>query len=303
MTLRFSHPVLMAVFATVIVPAFTSCQEETKTPAAAAPTIAVDSVASQDGVMIYYDVRGQGERALVFVHCWSCDRTYWANQVDEFAKAYRVVTVDLGGHGQSGLGRENWTMAAFGADVAAVVKKLDLKNIVLIGHSMGGAVCIEAARCLPGRVVAIVGVDNFQSFRDKLSREEIDGWVAHFKPDFAATTAPFVRAMFPPGTDSTLVERIASDMASAPPDVAISAITETFLYDYRAALAEVRLPIRTISNDRYPTDTAGNAAIAASFSMRLMPGRGHFLHLEDPTTFNKLLHETLAEFWPQEKLR
>ena len=102
--------------------------------------------------MIHYDVHGQGDRALVFVHCWSCDtRTYWQNQVDEFAKDFRVVTVDLGGHGQSGMNRKEWTMAAFGADVAAVVNKLDLKNIVLVGHSMGGPVCLEAARRLQGR--------------------------------------------------------------------------------------------------------------------------------------------------------
>jgi len=288
------------VAAIILVTAFAlnACHKEVEKLATAEPTVIVDSVPSEDGLMIYYDVHGQGDRALVFVHCWSCDRTYWQNQVDEFAKNYRVVTVDLGGHGQSGPNRKVWTIAAFGADVAAVAKKLDLKSIVLIGHSMGGPVCIEAARRLPGRVVAIIGVDNFQSFGETLTKEQVDGWVAGFSPDFATATDPFVRSMFPAGTDSSLVNRIASDMASAPPDVAISAITETLLYDYRAALEEVRVPIRTISSDKHATDVKGNAAIAASFAIKLMPGRGHFLQLEDPGTFNRLLHETLAEFWP-----
>jgi pimeloyl-ACP methyl ester carboxylesterase len=275
-----------------------ACQKEAETPAATGPTVTVDSVASEDGLMVYYDMRGQGDRVLVFVHCWSCDRTYWQGQVDEFAKDYRVVTVDLGGHGQSGLTRQAWTMAAFGADVAAVVNKLDLKNIVLIGHSMGGPVCIEAARCLPERVVAIVGVDNFQDFSEKLTKEQVDGWAAGFSPDFAAATDPFVRSMFPPWADSSLMDRVASDMASAPPDVAISAITETLSYDYLAAMSQVRVPIRTISSDRFPINTEGNDTIAVSFAVKLMPGSGHFLHLEDPATFNRLLHETLAEFWP-----
>lgn len=292
------HIISRLVTAVTVVTAFllTACQKEAAKLAPAEPTVIVDSVPSEDGVMIYYDVHGQGDRALVFVHCWSCDRTYWQNQVDEFAKDYRVVTVDLGGHGQSGLNRKVWTMAAFGADVAAVVNKLDLKNVVLIGHSMGGPVCIEAARCLQGRVVAIVGVDNFQSFGEKMTKEEVEAWVAHLQPDFTPTVDFFVRSMFPAGADSSLVSRIASDMASAPPDVAISAITETLLYDYRAALVEVRVPIRTISSDKHATDVKGNAAIAASFGMKLMPGRGHFLQLEDPATFNRLLHETLAEF-------
>jgi len=298
MVSRFVIMKLVAVSILVAALMLAACQKKAETPAATVPTVTVDSVASDDSLMIYYDVRGQGDRALVLVHCWSCDRTYWQNQVEEFAKGYRVVTIDLGGHGQSGLNRQVWTMAAFGADVAAVVKKLGLKNVVLIGHSMGGPVCIEAARRLSARVVAIVGVDNFQSFGERLTKEQVDGWVAGFSPDFAASADPFIRSMFPAGTDSLLVNRIASDMASAPPDVAISAITEMLFYDYRAALSEVRLPIRTISSDKYPTDVVGNAAIAASFAVKLMPGRGHFLHLEDPATFNRLLHETLAEFWP-----
>jgi len=276
----------------------TGCQKQAETPAAAVPTVVVDSVASEDGVMVYYDARGQGDRALVFVHCWSCDRGYWQNQVDEFSKNYRVVTIDVGGHGQSGLNRQAWTMAAFGADVAAVVSKLGLRNVILVGHSMGGPVCIEAARRLPGQVVAIVGVDNFQNFHEKFTKEQVDGWMAAFRNDFVGATDPFVRSMFPAGADSMLVDRIASDMASAPPEVAISAISETVLYDYPSALAQVRVPIRTISSDKYPTDTTGNGALAVSFAVKLMPGRGHFLQLEDPVTFNRLLHETIAEFWP-----
>ena len=95
-----------------------------------------------------------------------------------------------------------------------------------------------------------------------------------------------------------LVERIVTDMAAAAPEVGVSAIGELLGYDYRSALAEVRLPIRTISSDKYPTNVEGNQAIAETFEIRLMPGRGHFLQLEDPVTFNRLLTETLAEFWP-----
>jgi len=298
MAIRLMTMKLVAAPILVVALILTACQKEAETPAVSVPTVVVDSVASEDGLMVYYDVRGQGDRALVFVHCWSCDRSYWQNQVEEFAKDYRVVTIDLGGHGQSGLNRQVWTMAAFGADVAAVVNKLGLKSIVLIGHSMGGPVCIEAARRLPGQVVAIVGVDNFQDFSEKLTKEQVESWVAGFRADFAGTTEPFVRSIFPPGADSSLMNRISSDMASAPPDVAISAITETLLYDYQAALSQVRVPIRTISSDRFPINTEGNATIAASFAVKTMPGLGHFLHLEDPATFNRLLHETLAEFWP-----
>jgi pimeloyl-ACP methyl ester carboxylesterase len=268
------------------------------TPAATtAPVVTVDSVPSADQVMIYYNVRGEGDKSLVFVHCWSCDRSYWQNQVDEFARDYKVVTIDLAGHGQSGTARIKWTMAAFGEDVAAVVSKLNLQNVVLIGHSMGGPVVIEAARRLPGKVFGIVGVDNFQDFREVATKRQVLTFVERFKSDFRKTTVGFVYSMFPPTADSTLMARIALDMASAPPEIAMAAITETLQYDYKAALAEVRVPIRTISSDQYPTFAEANNQVAASFAVRIISATGHFPHLVNPPKFNELLHETLADFW------
>jgi pimeloyl-ACP methyl ester carboxylesterase len=59
---------------------------------------AADRTTPVAGGHISYEVRGGG-RPLVFVHGWSCDRTYWREQMDEFAKRHRVVAIDLGGHG------------------------------------------------------------------------------------------------------------------------------------------------------------------------------------------------------------
>jgi pimeloyl-ACP methyl ester carboxylesterase len=123
-------------------------------------------VASSDGVPIGYEVHGSGTPALVFVHGWSCDRSYWRGQVDAFAARHRVVTVDLAGHGASGAGRSAWTMPAFGEDVVAVVAELGLDDLVLddlvlVGHSMGGDVIVETALRLPGQVLGLVWVDTY----------------------------------------------------------------------------------------------------------------------------------------------
>jgi hypothetical protein len=95
----------------------------------------IGAVKTPDGVEIRYEVAGSGEPALVFVHGWSCDRSYWRAQVDHFAASHRTVALDLGGHGESSLGREDWTMASFAGDVRAVVEALDLRGVVLVGHS------------------------------------------------------------------------------------------------------------------------------------------------------------------------
>jgi pimeloyl-ACP methyl ester carboxylesterase len=275
-------------------PLLISCQQEAETPPVATGSV-VDSVASADGVMIHYEVVGEGEPTLVFVHGWSCDRSYWKNQVDEFAKTYQVVSVDIGGHGESGLGRENWTMAAFGADVAAVVNKLNLIKVVLIGHSMGGGVNLEAARQLPGRVVGLIGVDTYKKFGTGYSPEKVTEIVAPFKADFINSVDGFVRNFFPEDADSALVNRVVADMSAAPPEVATSAMVDYFSSNPQEILKEVRVPICVINSDMWKTDIETNQEHAVSFELKLMTGVGHFLPQEDPVTFNRLLHETLDE--------
>ena len=122
---------------------------------------------SKDGVEIAFTVdslnTSSDSPALVFIHGWSCDKTFWKNQILAFESKYRVVAIDLGGHGESGINRKNWTLDSFAEDVAAVVNKLGLKNIILIGHSMGGPVSIEAANKLKGKVIGLIGADTFQN--------------------------------------------------------------------------------------------------------------------------------------------
>src|SRR6185295_11577645 len=99
-------------------------------------------------------------------------------QVEPFARRYKVVTVDLAGHGESGVGRKDWTIASFGGDVAAVVQKLGFDRVILIGHSMGGDVIAETARQLPaGRVVGMVWVDTYKQLGTPRRREQVDAFV------------------------------------------------------------------------------------------------------------------------------
>ena len=88
-------------------------------------------VPASDGVPIHYSVTGKGEPALVFIHCGGCNRNVWENQVAEFSKTNRVVTIDLPGHGESGLERKKWSIEGYGDDVKTVVTKLKLKRVVL----------------------------------------------------------------------------------------------------------------------------------------------------------------------------
>lgn len=280
-----------------------SCQKEAEPPAPAAPTSIVDSAISADGVPISYQVQGDGSPALVFIHGWCCDRSYWDAQVEHFSKNHKVVAIDLAGHGDSGIERAHWTTAAFGNDVAAVIEKLGLDQVVLIGHSMGGFVMIEAAHQMPDRIIGLVGIDTLTDLEDRWTQEQFDEFIAAFKSNFTKATDKFVRTMFPPSADPDLVEQIAADMSSAPSEVGVGAMEGMFAYfnnDMEKALQEIQIPVVCINSDLWETNVEANKKYIASYELLLMPGLGHFIMMEDPETFNQLLTEAVEKFKAEE---
>ena len=254
-----------------------------------------DFALSSDGISIAYEAQGTGAPALVFVHGWSCDRRYWRGQVGHFAARRQVVAVDLAGHGESGAGRSAWTMAAFGDDVVAVVDRLGLGELVLIGHSMGGDVIVEAALHLTDRVIGLVWVDTYSDFGDP-GDPEIERFTAPFREDFASTTRDFVRGMFLPDSDPELVERVAADMSAAPPGVAVDALQRA-IGNVRAIpglLQRLSVPVVAINPDHRPTDIEGLQRHGVT--ARLMSQVAHFLMMEDPGRFNRLLEDVVNGF-------
>jgi pimeloyl-ACP methyl ester carboxylesterase len=251
---------------------------------------------SRDGIPLAFEVHGAGAPSLVLVHGWSCDRRYWRGQVRPLAARYQTVAVDLAGHGESGVGRQAWTMAAFGEDVVAVAEQLDLGELVLIGHSMGGDVIVEAARRLGGRVAGLVWVDTYSTLGAPPTDQEVEAFVAPFREDFAGATRALVRRLFTPDADAELVEWVATDMSAAPPQIAIDALRHAVGNERGivAGLRELTAPVVAINPDHRPTDT--RALRRHGVKPVLLSGVGHFLMLEDPDRFNRLLGEVIEEF-------
>ena len=263
----------------------------------ASPNDDTDGVRGAGGVDIHYSMAGSGATSLVFVHGWSCDSSYWSEQIDAFADRYEVITLDLAGHGQSGSNREDWSVEAFGGDVAAVVDAAAGGPVVLIGHSMGGPVVLEATRRLGERVQLIVAVDTLQMpGQPAYSEEESRKLWAPFADDFAAATAGFVReSFFLPDSPAELADRISADMAAADPYVALEAGHGLTTYSVADGLEAVAgTPLVLINADYLPTDTETLQSLHPKSRVELMGGVGHFPMLETPDAFNTLLDGVLT---------
>jgi pimeloyl-ACP methyl ester carboxylesterase len=259
----------------------------------------VDQAQGHQGIAIEYEVVSQGSPTLLFVHGWMCDRTYWREQVDQFAAKYGVVLLDLGGHGQSSSDRSDWTISSFARDVSGVLRALDLQDVVLVGHSMGGPVIAEVALLEPSRVRGVVGVDTYQYVEAGwLAGNGVPNLVARLQRNFAGTTRGFVRSMFIATSDSALASSVATKMVAGNSAVGISATQSMFEW-YRdsavTVLNRVRQPMWTINSREYVgIDVERLHQQVPGLRVTIMDGVGHFLMLEAPSVFNRHLELAVA---------
>jgi pimeloyl-ACP methyl ester carboxylesterase len=247
------------------------------------------SAASVDGIKIHSSSAGTGKTTVVFVHGWTCDSSSWAGQVPALTSKYRVVTLDLPGHGQSGSPADGrFSMDLFARAVEAVRAEEKADRIVLVGHSMGAPVIREYARLYPKRVAALVAVDGPLDMR-------FSGMPADLKPP--PLTGPagvkmretMIQGMFTPQTPLALQKQILTMMLKAPEATAVGAMAAMFdpanrKDDVTAA------PALAVYASTAPVPKAEDLKKALpNYEAVQMAGTGHFLMMEKPSEFNAVL--------------
>lgn len=244
-----------------------------------------------DGVHIDYRVWGQGEPAIVLIHGWACDWNYWQAQIDALKSRYTVVALNLAGHGASEKNRSDWSIGSYGEDVATVVRQLGNRQIILVGHSMGGAVALEATRRIGDRVIGIIAVDSLKSIGlPPMRPREIERQLAPFRESFIEATRRYVTAtMFEKGADPTLMQKIAYDMSLEPPSVGLPSLQSLLAMDFATLLPDIHVPVLAINSDLGPTDETRIRKFLPDFRADVLEHTGHFLMMEAPQRFNPLL--------------
>jgi len=249
---------------------------------------------AEDGVRISYTSEGDGEPAIVFIHGWTCDRTYWRFQIPEFRKSFRVIAIDLPGHGASKADRKSWSIDGLGADVAAVVRGLKLEKVVLVGHSMGGPVALAAAPRLRGILRGIVAVDSLQNVEFSASSDAVDRMVKRFESDFEGARTRFMSAFFA-DPDSEVLKWILAKRDGPDRKAATSLLTAYSRFDFKSALAAAGVPVRAINAaDAFRTAVEINRKYG-DFDAVLISDVGHFLMLEKPVEFNRHLRTMIDQ--------
>ncbi|MCI0457344.1 MAG: alpha/beta hydrolase [Gemmataceae bacterium] len=172
---------------------------------------------------VHYKSLGTGKKAVVLIHGWSCDLTFWSAQVPALDGKVRVVLIDLPGHGKSDKPKTNYSMDFFARAVDAVLTDAGVEEAVLAGHSMGTPVARQYYRLFPKKVRALVAVDGTVR-RFDLPEEKVKQFLAMFKgPDYEKNVAKFVETMLPKAS-AELSAKIKASMLNTPPHVGLSAM-------------------------------------------------------------------------------
>jgi len=264
-------------------------------------TMETDNVAtSSDGVKISFDVQGEGKPALVLIHGWSNTRIIWDAQVSHFSEKYKVVSIDLPGFGESGNNRQNWSMASFGSDVTAVVNKLDLDQVVLVGFSMGGPVAIEAANKIPERVAGVVLVDNLQNVEVKYPPPVVN-YIDSVFMDLVTdpTNEKLLGGGFYKKNPEASFERMLSMVKNAPTIGWRESLNDLLRWhneDLIASLQQCQVPISAINSDMEPTNVEAFRKYIPSFRANIVSDVGHVIMWDTPEEFNRLLEESIQDF-------
>lgn len=256
----------------VLLPLLCSCA------GAPAPVGVVDGTTpSADGVPIHYQVRGDGEPTLVLVHGWMNDMGIWGEHPRTLSATHRVVSIELAGHGRSGMDRAEWTMDAFGEDVVAVVDALGLEDVVLVGFSMGAIAILEAARRMPERTLGLVFVDMFND-EDRAMTETAAARIEEaFRANWGDTA--FIRAFaFSPDAPDELVHGVTASLPEEPGEHffrMLPYMTRWVETEFESALRGIDAPVAAINSTRVPTDVEAMRELSPGFVLDTMEALGH----------------------------
>ncbi|MFT5284875.1 MAG: sigma-B regulation protein RsbQ [Planctomycetota bacterium] len=252
---------------------------------------------SFDGLALAYDDRDtvESNTTLLFIHGLCCERGFWAEQAERFSGEYRVITVDLAGHGESGVDRSSWTLPDMTRDVVALVRGLDLSRVIFVGHSMGGPVAIMAAAELPNRIEAVVAVDALHDPELRIALETFQPYLDAMALDYAKFWAQSVEGTFLPDADQAVMNRVLATANATPLEVAAGLMTSFPEFDLARTLALCPVPVRCINSAMSPTKLEAAQAVARDFDAIILEDVGHFLMLEAPDRFERSLRQTLQQ--------
>jgi len=253
------------------------------------------------------DSSDSGDVQWVFVHGYTCDHSDWQSQIDGLGHSARVVAVDLNGHGKSPQ-RAEASIVTMGSDVAALIHHLKLPRAVLVGHSMGCRVVLEAMANCRDRLAGMVLVDGSRAADSEASLQAVTDAVS--AQSYEDSAMGLFRHMFSPKTPDSVSERVVTRCLAKDPEWFKALRISMAQWDARhldPVSATIDRPIAIVQTTRMEPDgrrvllqaneaTAYTDYFSARFNdsrsrVAIIPDTNHFPQFEEPALLNAMLED------------
>jgi pimeloyl-ACP methyl ester carboxylesterase len=243
-----------------------------------------------NGVKINYVFEGTGFETIIFIHGLGESLESWRHQINFFSKKFKVIALDLRGHGKSSIPKKKIEIGDFAEDVKGLLDHLGVKKAHFCGLSMGALVLFEIYKRYPDYFLSMILVAARHKFPpaqtavlEGMSMEIIGAEVATFA---LAANAP-----------EQLKEEVARMIAGTKKDAYIQSAEATSMLDYSELLPKIKVPTLIIVGELdivTPVSSAEiiNKSIQGSI-LQIIPGVGHLPNREASEKFNNLLDEFL----------
>ena len=259
--------------------------------------------------LIHHVITGQRHPPMVFVHGFGCAHTDWDSQVAHFSPRHQTIAVDLRGHGKSPGSAADCSIERYGADVAELMRALALPPSILVGHSMGCRVVVEAALQAPAQTKAVVLVDGSQ-FSAAMEAVLQQRFAA--PNGYAAVVNQLFQEMFTGQSDKSVAASIIERAGRLPRPVGEKMLADMQRYDVgrlAGSLASLRVPVMvlqaTYSNEKRERRTMQIGQTTPYLDMirssvpaahvEIIADSGHFPQLDASPQTNMLIDRFVAE--------
>ncbi len=252
-------------------------------------------VESFDGVKICYDELGHGDICLIFIHGLGGNIKMWKHQKSLSSK-YKLVFIDLAGHGKSGKDREVYTIQSFAQDVKAVVNQCVFPKFFLIGWSMGGMVMLETEKLISDLVTGLIGVDTlaWEGYL-KMDDTRITQFLKPFRENFTESMINLYKTWIPANMEEYEATDFLADIQDLDRRSILSSWEQFCKWDYRDVVTKIKTPIRCIQTKQEYNLGEGRQEFDKHFKAVYMENVNHLLFLEEPRRFNELLEQQIQQ--------
>lgn len=241
-----------------------------------------------------FATQGNGQNVMM-LHGWACDSQDWDSQVEFFSARYRVVTLDLRGHGLSEVPKTHYTPLDFASDVEELILcNFPGESFILIGHSMGGQIATIIADRRPDLVKAVVCVDGTLGLPSVLDLPNrlLVALMYGFNPHVIGSA--LLKRLYGPEASAGLINDHAIRLKSTPSYVLRQSFKSLFLGPSQVSTGKnseqlcrrLKVPLYGIYCSNHRVTRMSNWFSHPKSKLEAWPGTGHWIMIDRPGQFN-----------------